>query len=197
MADLLIISFSELVTHLTPHAILDLMLAFLCKGAICHLQIINVLKVLCNRLKRLVTKISSTLNILHAILRVEGHVKPLKLQHLVGQWHVSCWESFCRTNHLFKLSKMIDWQLHHWFLEDVVSPRLHIDVLSIPRLFLVQHLQNKELNSMMKAFFQAMILHSWHWHHCINGLWKVLVKHLFSGCSVIALGHIFKLHEGV
>ncbi len=40
---------------------------------------------------------------------------------------------------------MINWQLHHWLLEDVVSARLHVDVLPIPRLFLGQRPLNEEL----------------------------------------------------
>ncbi len=79
MADLLIASLPELMTHLASHAMLDLMLAFLHKGAICYLQIKNVLEVLCNRLKHLVTKMTSTLKILCVILRVEGHIEPLEL----------------------------------------------------------------------------------------------------------------------
>jgi hypothetical protein len=50
--------------------------------------------------------------------------------------HVSCRESFCHLNHLFKLSKMINWQLHHWLLEDIVSAGLHVNILPISRLFL-------------------------------------------------------------
>jgi hypothetical protein len=46
-----------------------------------------------------------------------------------------CWESFCCANHLFEPSEMVDWHLHHGFLEDVVSPRLHVNVLHVPRLF--------------------------------------------------------------
>jgi hypothetical protein len=55
-AGFLIILLPELMAHLGPHAILDLMLAFLHKGAICHLQVENVLKVLCDRVNHLVTK---------------------------------------------------------------------------------------------------------------------------------------------
>jgi hypothetical protein len=65
--DLLAILFSELVTHLASHTILDLMLAFLCKGAICHLQVLYILEVLGNKLNHLVTKMSTTLNVLCAI----------------------------------------------------------------------------------------------------------------------------------
>jgi hypothetical protein len=43
MADLLIVSPPERLMHLTLHVMLNLMLAFLCKGAICHLQVKNVL----------------------------------------------------------------------------------------------------------------------------------------------------------
>ncbi len=92
---------------------------------------------------------------------------------------------------------MINWQLHHQLLEDVVSTSLHVDVLPIPRLFLVQRPLNEELNCLVKSFFRATILRSKHWHHCINRLWKVLTKHLLPGCFVVALEHILKLHKGV
>jgi hypothetical protein len=87
--------------------------------------------------------------------------------------------------------------LHHWFLEDVVSAGLQVNILPIPRLFLVQRLLNKELNFLMEVFFQAAILHGRYRHSCIDGLWEVLVKHLFPGCFVVALEHVFKLHKGV
>ncbi len=79
MVDLLIVLLPECMMHIAPHAMLSLTLAFLCKGAICNLQIKNFLKVLCNGRKRHVTKMLPTLNILCAILRVEGHVEPLEL----------------------------------------------------------------------------------------------------------------------
>jgi hypothetical protein len=92
---------------------------------------------------------------------------------------------------------MINWHLHHWLLEVVVSAGLQIDVLPIHSLFLVQRSLNKELNHSMELFFQATILRSQHWYSCINGLWKVLVKHLFPGHFVTALEHILKLYKGV
>jgi hypothetical protein len=128
---------------------------------------------------------------------MERHVKPFKLQRLVGRMHVSCWESRRHPDHLFELSKMFHGGLHHWFLEDVVFAGLHIDILPIPRLFLVQRLLNKELNCSMEVFFQTAILHSWYWHSCIDGLPKVLVKHLFPGRFVVALEHILKLPKRV
>jgi hypothetical protein len=90
---------------------------------------------------------------------------------------------------------MIDWHLHHWLWEDMVSPRLQIDVLHIPRLFLIQFLLNKELNCSMEVLFQFTILRNWHWHRCVDGLWTMLVKDLFPGSSVMALEHILKLHK--
>ncbi len=78
-ADLLVVLLTELVMHLTSHAMLNLTIVFLRKGAIYYLQVKNVLKVLCNRLKRLTAKTQSTLNKLCAILGVEGHIKPLEL----------------------------------------------------------------------------------------------------------------------
>jgi hypothetical protein len=49
----------------------------------------------------------------------------------------------------------------------------------------------------MEVFFQIAILLSRYWRSCINGLWKVLVKHLLPGHSVMALEHIFELSKRV
>jgi hypothetical protein len=79
MADLLIEPFAQFMTHLASHALLDLMLALLCQGAICYLRIENVLEVLCDRLKRLIAKLLATLDVLHPVLFAKGHIEPLKL----------------------------------------------------------------------------------------------------------------------
>jgi hypothetical protein len=79
-ADLLIKLLAQFVMHLVSYTLLDLMLAFLCKGAICYLQIKNVLEVICDRLERLLAKTSTTLDVLCPVLFVEKHtIKPLKL----------------------------------------------------------------------------------------------------------------------
>ncbi len=78
-ADLLVVPLARFMMHLTSHALFDLMLMFLCQGAICYLQIKDVLEVLCDRLKRLITKTLAALDILCPVLFVEGHIKPLKL----------------------------------------------------------------------------------------------------------------------
>jgi hypothetical protein len=85
-ADLLVVLLIELMImmHLASHAMLDLKLVFICKGAICYLQGENVLKVHCNRLKRLVAKSLPTLNILCAILGVEGHINHSSCSALLG-----------------------------------------------------------------------------------------------------------------
>jgi hypothetical protein len=49
----------------------------------------------------------------------------------------------------------------------------------------------------MEVFLQAEILFCRYWHNRINRLRKVLMKHLFPGCSIVALEHVFKLHERV
>ena len=49
----------------------------------------------------------------------------------------------------------------------------------------------------MEVFLQAAILFGRYWHSRINGLRKVLMKHLFSGCSMVALEHVLKLCKGV
>jgi hypothetical protein len=78
-ADLLIVPLAKFVTQLASHALFNLALMFLCQGAICYLQIKDVLEVLCDRLKRLIAKPLATLNVLCPVLFVEGHIKPLKL----------------------------------------------------------------------------------------------------------------------
>jgi hypothetical protein len=50
MADFLLVMLLEHVVELMFCAILNLTLAFLCKGAICYLQVEDVLVVFCNRL---------------------------------------------------------------------------------------------------------------------------------------------------
>jgi hypothetical protein len=77
--DLLIEPLAQFVMHLASHTLLDLMLTFLCQGAICYLQIKNVLNVLCDRLERLIAKTSAALEVLHPVLFVKGHIEPLKL----------------------------------------------------------------------------------------------------------------------
>ncbi len=49
----------------------------------------------------------------------------------------------------------------------------------------------------MEVFFLIAILLSRYWISCINGLRKVLMKHLFPGCSMVALEHILKLCKEV
>jgi hypothetical protein len=83
MADLLIVLLVQFMTHLASHALLDLT-AFLCQGAICYLQIKNVLEVLCDRPEHLVAKTLTTLNVLSPVIFVEGHVESLKLGALLG-----------------------------------------------------------------------------------------------------------------
>jgi hypothetical protein len=78
-ADLLIKPLAQFVMHLASHMLLNLMLVFLCQGAICFLRIKNILKVLCNKLEHLVAKTLAALDVLHPVLFVEGHVEPLKL----------------------------------------------------------------------------------------------------------------------
>jgi hypothetical protein len=77
--DILIEPLTQFMTYLASHMLLDLTFAFLCQGAICYLQIKNVLEVLCDRLERLIAKMSTALNVLHPVLFVKGHVEPLKL----------------------------------------------------------------------------------------------------------------------
>jgi hypothetical protein len=77
-ADLFVVPLAKFVTHLASHALFDLMLTFLWQGAICYLQIKDVLEVLCDRLEHLIAKTSAALDVLCPVLFVEGHIKPLK-----------------------------------------------------------------------------------------------------------------------
>jgi hypothetical protein len=49
----------------------------------------------------------------------------------------------------------------------------------------------------MEVFFQIAILLSQYWLSCIDRLRRVLMKHLFPGCSMVALEHVLKLCKGV
>jgi hypothetical protein len=79
MEDLFLITLHECVAEIAFCVILNLMLAFPCKGAMGYLQVEDVLEVFCNRLKSLVAKVLPAFNILCAILGVVQHVEPLKL----------------------------------------------------------------------------------------------------------------------
>jgi hypothetical protein len=86
---------------------------------------------------------------------------------------------------------------HHWLLEDVISTRLKVDLLPIPRLLFAQHLLEKELNSLMRILTKVVILLAWHWPCHVDRLWKVLMEHLLPGSPVLSLEHIFELRKGV
>ena len=92
---------------------------------------------------------------------------------------------------------MIEWFCHHQLLEDVISTRLKVDILPIPRLLFAQRPLKKELNSLMKILARPAILLAQHWPCCINRLRKVLMEHLLAGSPVLSLEHIFELHKGV
>jgi hypothetical protein len=77
--DVLLVTLLECVMKILFCTILDLMLRFLHKGAISHLQVENVFKVFCDRLKYLIAKALSAFDILCVILRAERHGEPLKL----------------------------------------------------------------------------------------------------------------------
>ncbi len=79
IVDLLLVMLIKRLARLAFCAILNLMLVFLCKGAINYLQVEDVLKVFCNRLEHLVAKMLPTFNVLGAVLGVERHVGPLNL----------------------------------------------------------------------------------------------------------------------
>jgi hypothetical protein len=49
----------------------------------------------------------------------------------------------------------------------------------------------------MEVLFRIAILLSHYRHSRIDRLRKVLVRHLFPGCSMVALQHVFKLCKGV
>ena len=53
---------------------------------------------------------------------------------------------------------MIEWFCHHRLLEDVISTRLKVDILPIPRLLFAQRPLEKELTSSMKILAKDAIL---------------------------------------
>ena len=92
---------------------------------------------------------------------------------------------------------MIEWFCHHCLLEDVISTRLEVDILPIPRLLFAQRPLKKELDSSTKIFTGVAILLAWHWPCRIDRLWKVLMERLLPSSPVLSLDHIFKLCKGV
>jgi hypothetical protein len=77
--DLLFVTLVEQVAELVICMILNLTLAFPCKGAIGYLGLEDFLQVFCNRLKCLIAKALPAFYILGTILGVERHVEPLEL----------------------------------------------------------------------------------------------------------------------
>jgi hypothetical protein len=92
---------------------------------------------------------------------------------------------------------MIDWFCHHRLLEDIISSRLQVDVLSISRLLFLQRPLKKERDRLMKVFDRVTILIARNWPRRVNGLRKMLVEHLLPRSPVLALQHILELREGV
>jgi hypothetical protein len=79
----------------------------------------------------------------------------------------------------------------------MVSPRLNVDILPIPRLLFVHCPLEKELKSSMKVLTGVAIMFACNWPHRVNRLWKMLVERLLPGSPVLSLEHIFKLRNGV
>ena len=130
---------------------------------------------------------------------------PMSMENLTQNlWHINFRlgdvphrEGFGWLNHLFKPAKMIEWHCHYWLLEDIVSTRLKLEVLPIPRPLFVRRPLEKELKSLMKVFAGVSILFAWNWPCCVGRLWKMLVEHLLPGSPVLSMEHIFKLCIGV
>ena len=79
----------------------------------------------------------------------------------------------------------------------MISTRLKVDILPIPRLLFAQCLLKKELNSSTKNYTGVAILITWQWPHCVYRLQKVLMERLLPGSPVLFLEHIFELRKGV
>ena len=92
---------------------------------------------------------------------------------------------------------MIKWRCHHWLLEDIVSTKLKLNVLLIPRLLFIQRPLEKELKSSMKVLAGVVILFALSWPCHVNRFWKMLGERLLPGTPVLSLEHIFKLCKGV
>ncbi len=92
---------------------------------------------------------------------------------------------------------MIDWFCHHRLLEDIISPRLQVDVLPISRLLFVQRPLKKERDRSTKNFVGVTILIARNWPRRVNGLRKILVERLLPRSPVLVLQHVLELREGV
>ena len=161
------------------------------------MRIEDVLELFCDGLEILILEASSALKILCRVFGVEGHIEPLGMQRDVGLGYIPCRKSFGRVKHFFEPSKMFERWLHLRLLEDVVSTGLKIDILPVSRLFLLHCLLKGELESLLEVLSGSASLRSWCQDCYIDGLRKVLVERLIPGSPVLALEHIFELHNGV
>ena len=197
IANLVVVALRHLVAEFVFCTKLDLLLTLLRERAVGHLQVVDVVEILGDGLECFVAEASSALEVPGAVLLMKGRVEPLNFECVVGRGHVPHRKGFDQAKHLFEPAKMIDWLHHHHFLEDVVSTRLKIDVLPIPRLFLVQRQLKKEQDCLTKVFVQVAILIPRDWPRPIDRLREVLVERLLPSSPVLSLEHIFELRKGV
>ena len=94
MANLVIVALHHLVAEFVLCTKLDLFLTLLCEGAVGHLRVEDVVKILGDSCECLVAEVSSTLEVPVAVLQMKGHVKPLNFECFVGRGHVAVWKGF-------------------------------------------------------------------------------------------------------
>ena len=185
----------HLVAEFAFRTKLDLFLMLLCEQAVGHLQVVDVVEILGDSLEYFVAEASSALEVPGAILLMKQHVEPLNFECVIGHGHVPRQKGFGQAKHLFEPAKMINWLCHHCLLEDVVSTRLEINILPIPRLLLVQRPLKKERDCSMKVFARVAIFIARYWPCCIDRLQEELVERLLPSSLVLSLEHTLKLHK--
>ena len=197
VANLVVVALRHVMAEFALGAKLDLFLSLLGERAVGHLRIVDRVEVLADGRECLVTETSSALEVPVAVLLVERHIKPLDLECVVWPRHVAGRESFSRAKHLLKSAEMIEWLRHHRLLKGVVPSRLKVNVLPIPRLFLIQRPLKKERERSTIVLFRVAILLARNWPRRVDGLREMLMEHLLPSSPVLALQHIFELRKGV
>ena len=94
MGNLVIVALHHLVAEFALCTKLNLLFSLLCERAIGHLQDVDVVKILTDSRECLVAEASSFLEVPVAVLQMNGHVKPLNLECVIGCRHVAGQKGF-------------------------------------------------------------------------------------------------------
>jgi hypothetical protein len=94
MANLVVVALRHLVAEFALGAKLDLFRSLLGERAIGHLRVVDVVEILADGRECFVAETSSALEVLIAVLLVEGHIKPLNFECVVGPRHVAGMKGF-------------------------------------------------------------------------------------------------------